>query len=199
MSVLTKPRPIQLREPDAMPLPPDKRLTYTQFHDRASRGEYGDGRFMLIRGEVREMEPMNPPHVISCDLVGAWMRSVFGEGCYVREDKPLCLELDTDPRPDFFVVDGTIGDRRAAHPTSSRFVVEIADTTLSMDLGEKKVLYAQGKVPDYWVLDLNRRRLHVFRDPACDTYTTHLTLSETDTLPPLAKPDATIAVADLLP
>jgi hypothetical protein len=56
------------------------------------------------------------------------------------------------------------------------------------------------------VLDVNARRLLVFRDPRPDptaahghTYLTQLTLSVGDRIAPLAGPGRPVSVADLLP
>ena len=57
-----------------------------------------------------------------------------------------------------------------------------------------------------WVLDVDGRRLMVFRDPVplpqglgATAYRTHLTLDAAAAVSPLAAPAATIRVADLLP
>jgi Uma2 family endonuclease len=85
-------------------------------------------------------------------------------------------------------------------------VVEVADSTLDQDTTTKAELYATAGIPDYWVLDVDGRRLLVFRDPAplptglgATAYQTHLMLNPTDTVSPLATPTAVIRVADLLP
>jgi Uma2 family endonuclease len=42
-------------------------------------------------------------------------------------------------------------------------VGEIADTTLAFDLDEKKQIYADLKIPEYWVIDVKGRRVVAFR------------------------------------
>ncbi|MEO0458859.1 MAG: Uma2 family endonuclease, partial [Cyanobacteria bacterium P01_A01_bin.114] len=42
-------------------------------------------------------------------------------------------------------------------------VGEVADTTLSSDLDEKKQLYAALGVPEYWVIDVSALRVFAFR------------------------------------
>jgi len=42
-------------------------------------------------------------------------------------------------------------------------LIEIADTSLHYDLGEKAALYRQHGVRDYWVIDLVSRQTHVHR------------------------------------
>ena len=42
-------------------------------------------------------------------------------------------------------------------------VGEVADTTLATDLDEKKALYAELKIPEYWVIDIKGKRAIAFR------------------------------------
>ena len=78
--------------------------------------------------------------------------------------------------------------------------------TLFDDTTTKAEVYAEAGIADYWVLDLNGRRLLVFRDPAplpaglgATAYRTHLTFGPTDRVSPLAAPASPVAVGELLP
>ncbi len=42
-------------------------------------------------------------------------------------------------------------------------VVEISDTTLAIDLDEKKQLYLALEIPEYWVVDVKGRQIFAFR------------------------------------
>jgi Uma2 family endonuclease len=161
---------------------------------------------MLIRGVLLEQGPMNPPHATALELLVEVLRTAFGPGWRTRSQLPLVLGQDTDPFPDVAMVAGNPRTAPAAHPTTAALVVEVSDTTLNYDLTEKAELYATANIPEYWVLDLNARQLHVFRDPAplpanlaAVAYRTHNTFNPSDTVSPLAAPNSTITVSDLLP
>jgi hypothetical protein len=47
----------------------------------------------------------------------------------------------------------------------NRYFVEIADSSLKLDLGPKVQLYAQCGVPEYWVIDLKSRVTVVHTSP----------------------------------
>jgi Uma2 family endonuclease len=133
------------------------------------------------------------------------LKAVFAGGFVIRIQQPLVLSLWTDPKPDIAAVPGSIRDFDA-HPTFASLVLEVSDSTLSIDLGEKSLSYAAAKIADYWVVDVNGRQLIVFRDPTTDPtistgfrYATKLTLDASATISPLAVPHAMIRVADLLP
>lgn len=192
--------------PPAAGWPRPIRWTVPLFHAVNASGALAGRRPMLIRGVLLEQGPMNPPHALALELVVDRLRAAFGAGWRFRNQSPLVLGRETDPMPDLVVLEG---DARAApivHPTTAALVIEVSDTTLAYDMTDKAELYATAGIPEYWVLDLNARQLHVYRDPAklhadleASAYGTHLTLDAADSVSPLAALNATLSVADLLP
>ena len=84
------------------------------------------------------------------------------------------------------------------HPTTAELVVEVADSSFDFDTNEKRLLYARAAIREYWVVDINGRRLFVYRDPQAGDYVSQQTLGPADAVSPLAAPSATVRVADLL-
>ena len=71
-------------------------------------------------------------------------------------------------------------------PTIAVLVVEVSDTTLTLDRTQKAQLYARHSIPEYWILILVDDCLEAYRDPdpASETYQTKLTLHRGDTITP---------------
>ena len=101
--------------------------------------------------------------------------------------------------PDIAVVRGAIRDYMEAHPTSAVLVVEVSNESLRYDRTVKQHLYARCRIPEYWILALPEACLEVYRDPAGDGYQSVTNRAAGDKVAPLARPDAEIAVDDLLP
>lgn len=190
------------------PRPLVHRWTVTEFNRMGDMGWFEGKRAFLLDGVIMEQGPMDPPHATGLSLVDAALRAIFGTGWLIRIQAPLHVDQHNDPLPDVAVVVG--GPRAFAnvHPTTAALVVEVSDTTLRIDLTEKAERYATANIAEYWVLDLNARLLHVFRDPqpiplpsdlAATAYRTHLTFGPTDSVSPLAAPTAGVLVSDLLP
>ena len=78
-------------------------------------------------------------------------------------------------------------------------MVEISDATLAYDQNEKGPLYAAAGIPEYWIVDVNTRRLLVYRDPQPAGYASLQTFTTRDAVSPLAAPDALLPVTSLLP
>ena len=179
--------------------PPAVRLwTVEEFHRLGELGIFEGRRAMLIHGSILEEGPMNPPHAIAIELVADALRSVFGSGWRMRIQMPMLLGREIDPQPDFAFVRGSARGS-IYHPTTAVLIVEVSDTSLKYDTTEKATLYATAAIPEYWVLDLNGRQLLVYREPLDGAYTTAFAVPAEGTIVPVAVPDVSIKVADLLP
>lgn len=203
MSVLTLPAPTAV---PAVGPPVPKRWTVTEFHQLWEEGWFEGAKPMLLDGEIYLMPIPGPLHITGVTLADYAIKAVFQKGFVVRVQMPLVLGQWTDPVPDIAVLTGSVRDYAATQPTTAELVVEVADTSLATDTGEKAELYAAAGIADYWVVDLNNRVLIVHRDPRPDparqsgsSYGTVRTLTPGQTVSPLAAPQATVGVGDLLP
>jgi Uma2 family endonuclease len=163
-------------------------------------------RVELIGGRIIAMPPQNSPHFTALSLVEDALHSIFPTGYAIRVQGPLDVSPSSQPEPDIAVVPGGIRDYANAHPTTALLVVEVAESTVRFDRGEKASLYASAGVPEYWVVNLRNQRLEVFRDPIPMPgepygygYRTSAQFMPGDTVTPLANPQGVIRVVDLLP
>ena len=73
-------------------------------------------------------------------------------------------------------------------------LIEIANTTLGYDLGEKKQAYAKAGILEYWVVDVENRQIYVFRRPQADNYESEVIFRQ-GKINPLAFPDISVSVS----
>ena len=76
-------------------------------------------------------------------------------------------------------------------------VVEVADTSLSHDLGKKLRLYARSGIPEYWVADVRGGRIIRFHVPAGDAYVECAEFSFGEPIPSVTIPGLTVDTARL--
>jgi len=117
-------------------------------------------RVELRGGELIDMPAEGPRHSnVKSDLI---MRvAVQANGRYrMGADTPLRLADQEWPEPDLFLTPLALrpADARGA---DTLLVIEVADTSLSEDLGENAKLYARHGVREYWVADLVNSLIHV--------------------------------------
>lgn len=179
--------------------PQPKRWTVEEFHFVGSHGLYEGRRAILIDGAILEQGQMTPAFARALEMAGAHLRPMFGPEWGLRQQSPLPRDAYTDPVPNLFVY--RRADRKPnEHPTTAALVVEVADAhNIVMNATAKPAIYATAGIPDYWMIDIENRELLVSRDPAAGQYQVRLTLGPADAVSPLAAPNSTITVADLLP
>lgn len=182
--------------------PKTRRWTVAEYHRAAERGIFDpEERLELIEGEILTMSLQKERHSTASQLVEDALRDAFGQGFTVRVQKPLTRPPYSEPEPDVAVVAGGARDYLRHHPDTALLVVEVADASLDHDRKRKIPLYAQAAIPDYWILNLRDSMLEVYRDPDPEAakYRESVRLSADQIVSPLAAPEATIVVRDLLP
>ena len=192
--------------PRSVPGPAPRRWTLTEYRDLAKAGLLNGLRTILIDGEVLVMPQPGTPHDTALTAAYEFLRASCPADHYVRNQQSFNVGTKHDPGPDLAVVPGGFRDYTHQAPTSALLIVEVADTSLALDTTTKAELYATAGVPEYWVIDLEHRQLIAFRDPqplpkglGATAYKTHLTFGPGDTVSPLAAPQASIRVSELLP
>ena len=97
--------------------------------------------------------------------LAARLDRLIPDGWFVQEDKPLRVHRTYEPLPDFAVVRGdpdTAYENRHPGPADVALVIEISDSTLLKDRGEKRVNYAKGRIGVYWIVNLIDRQVEVY-------------------------------------
>jgi Uma2 family endonuclease len=165
-----------------------------------------DERIELIAGQMIVAEPKNTPHSTAVALTAEALRLACGGGWLVRQQDPVALDDDSEPEPDVVVVPGAPRDYRFEHPSRPVLVVEVAESSLGFDRRDKGSLYARAGIADYWIVNVLDRVLEVRRRPVAAAsakfgwrYAEVRVFRAGGGVAPLAKPDATVAVGDLLP
>jgi Uma2 family endonuclease len=161
-----------------------------------------DEKVELIAGQIlRKMSPQKTHHSTAITRTERVLRHGLGKLVLLRIQAPICLSEYSEPEPDLAVVNPDPMDYIAHHPYPKDIflLVEVADNTLKRDCKLKAKEYAQAGIKDYWVLDVKKRQLHVFREPAESGYLIHIILSENEQVSPLEFPELQILIQDILP
>jgi len=160
----------------------------------------------LVGGHLVVAEPQGSYHASAVGRAGDALRTALSPGWLVRVQMPVALDDESEPEPDLAVVPGAWADYHAGHPGAPAILVEVSESSLGFDRGEKASLYARGGVRDYWIINLLDGVLEVYRDPERDAAAPHgwayghvERLTTSGVVSPLALPAVQIAVRDLLP
>lgn len=184
-----------------------KRWTRVEYDRLIEKGVFGSkDRIELLGGLLVVREPQGGPHAMGVRMVEEALRGAFASGWDVRGQLPVALDDDSEPEPDVSVVPGSFRDYPRDHPARAVLIVEVAESSLRLDRGEKGSLYARAGLPDYWIANLVDHVLEVCRHPAPDAgapygwrYASVVTLRAGDVVAPLAAPHSPVPVVDLIP
>ena len=200
MAVAEMPRPVQNREDDYQEF--RRLLTVDEFQRMAASDIFApDERLELIRGEIYQKMPPDPPHASLTDVIADFMRPLaWAANACVRTEKPLILNGHGQPEPDIAIVRGSLRDYEHHHPAAADalLVIEVSDSTLRKDRGLKRADYAAAGLPEYWIVNLNARCIEVHRNAVNGAWATAFTKTDTEMEAPLFAPDSPLRVADLL-
>ena len=181
------------------------RVSVEEFERMVQQGIIGD-RVVLLEGLLVTKMTKYPPHVLAGRKALRVLSALVPEGSFVAKEDPVTTDRSV-PEPDLAILRGRPEDydERHALPGEIFLVIEVADSSLRVDLTVMKRIYAAAMIPFYWVVNIPDHRLEVFSDPTGEgeaaTYRNHAILKPEDAVPLVVDGQevARIAVRDLLP
>ncbi|MGI4789699.1 MAG: Uma2 family endonuclease [Janthinobacterium lividum] len=185
---------------DEVTVNPRKLWTRAEYRQLTKDGFLQDGKVELINGEIWKKMGQGRRHTFVVSRIIKLLGLIFGIE-HLQTQSSLPVNEDSEPEPDLAVLAKSLDYYLEVDPApeDTLLVVEASNTTLRADLTVKQIMYAQSAIPEYWVVDIPNRLLHVFREPSPTGYLTETVMTPTDEVRPLAAPDAIIRVGDLLP
>jgi Uma2 family endonuclease len=157
-------------------------------------------RIELLNGEIIIMHAIGRRHAQAVTNFNFEFGEQARRRYMISPQNPVELERYSAPQPDLVLVPMS---RRTAlrHPTPGEvfLIIEVADSSLQYDREEKRRAYASTGIREFWLLNLEDDVLEIYRHPGGNAYREQLTIPANGSASPLAFPDVTIALADILP
>jgi len=152
----------------------------------------------LIHGELRETSPFGPHHGILVAWLTRWSFTYTKKETWIWVGLSVGIpKFDSVPQPDLAWIRSGITRQQHPQPADVMLLIEVSHSSLSYDLGEKKELYAQAGIQEYWVVDIEAEAVHVFRNPSGNQYAQSVTVGPGETIAPQVEPMAVLDVAKL--
>jgi len=172
-------------------------LRRSEYDRLVALGVFADEKVELLYGQLVAMSPQGNPHAYVVSRLNRLLLPALLDRAEVRIQSPMAASEVSEPEPDVGVYPP--GDYLVDHPNQALLLIEVADSSLRKDGGIKARLYAEAGVPEYWVVDVSRRVVHVHRQPLRGTYAKVTRHGQTDTLRPVRLPGIAVPVAAILP
>ena len=171
----------------------------TDYHRIISAGILQGRSVELLNGEIVEMSPEGEIHAYSSDEAGEYLIYLLGDRAKVRQGKPITLlHSNSEPEPDIAIVQrlGKTYQDHHPYPENIFLLIEYSNSSLSKDLEVKTKIYAEAGIPEYWVINLQKIEMIVFRSTTDTGYKSQEILTQGE-IYPLAFPDIAVSVQRL--
>lgn len=149
-------------------------FTVDDYYRMAQAGVFAeDERVELIEGEIIEMSPAGSRHAGGITGIANLLNARKGDSpLLVSVQNPVRLNDGTEPQPDIAVLRWRDDYYVGSHPTPADvlLVIEVADSSLVMDLVTKAGSYARAGIPEYWVFDLVKNEIAFHAQPENGVY-----------------------------
>jgi Uma2 family endonuclease len=125
----------------------------------------------LIEGEIWVVNAVYTQHAKAlARLTTLLTNAVEGAGLELEVYTNLSTSLSDDslPEPDIVLADDH--DSGAMPLAKIKLLIEVSDSTLDIDLGRKADLYARHGIAEYWVVDIEGKRIVRHSGPEDDGY-----------------------------
>jgi len=167
------------------------------YHQMIEAGILQNRAVELLAGEIVEMSPEKPSHTFYGEELADYLRVSLTGKALIREARPITL-ANSEPEPDIAVVKSPRERYRFCHPQPEDifWLIEISDSTLAKDLQLKSTIYAAAGIEEYWILNLQKKQLIVFRSPQGREYLSQQIITQ-GTVSPLAFPEVEVSVERL--
>jgi Uma2 family endonuclease len=178
------------------------RLDTDRYHRMIDAGILRDGdKVELLNGLLVRKMSFGSAHVLATNKLVKWFIRIMPDSVEVRGQSPIDVGT-SEPEPDVaLAVAPEI--RGSEHPTAGQvfLVVEIAESSLKTDRGEKLAIYARAGLPEYWIVNIAEKQVEVYTEPdrGISTYATTTIYQTTDAVPVIVNGVAydSLPVADL--
>ncbi len=147
------------------------RYSVAEYHRMIDAGYFADNeRVELIEGRLVNKMPRNPPHDGTLFTTQKCLFRLGLVGWDVRIQSGVTL-IDSEPEPDLAVVREDANDYKTRHPgpADAGLVIEVADSSLAFDRGDKCRIYARAGIVTYWIINVVDQQIEVYESPSGPT------------------------------
>jgi Uma2 family endonuclease len=174
-------------------------LTVYDYHRLAAEGVLQeDDPVELIEGRLVARQPIGSRHSGTVLRLTRLLLRAVGDRALVTPQNPVRLSDLSEPQPDLMLLKPRADDYIDSQACAGDvlLLIEVADSSLRFDRTVKVPFYARHGIAEVWLVDLERRRVTVFRDPGVGGYGSEIEMAE-GVLSAGLLPEAQLRLGDL--
>ncbi|HEY2404957.1 MAG TPA: Uma2 family endonuclease [Polyangiaceae bacterium] len=182
---------------DVTQLSPEQRrpITRVEFQAMGEAGLFERERVELLEGVIVRVSPASAPHEDCIERLSELLVPRLVGRARVRINLAYAASEYSEPVPDVAIV--ARDEPRGDHPAHALLLIEVSLSSLRFDRKHKARIYAQNAVPEYWVVDVEGRRVEVLSQPTADGYQSSAVYARGEQLSVPGFPDVALSVDSL--
>lgn len=183
-------------------LPLKHRFNVDDYYRMAEAGILAeDARVELIEGEIVDMTPIGVRHALCVNRLNHLLSKLLAGEVIVSVQNPIHLDHHSEPQPDVTLLKLRDYSHDQQHPGADDvlLVIEVSDSTISVDQKVKLPLYARAGILEVWIVNLQQDRIEVYAQPESGAYRIIQPMSKGQSIQLPGSPGITLKVEDVLP
>ena len=176
------------------------KFSVDDYYAMARAGILPDHGVELLDGEVVEKMTIGEDHSWCVGILLEIFSSLLLGRVWLNAQCPIRINANSLPEPDLVLA--RTGERRYRHrhpgPEDIYLLVEVAESSLSLDRTDKARLYATAGIPEYWIVNIPEQQFEIHRLPVGGAYQQVSVVPLGGAVAPLAFPAALVQVSEVV-
>lgn len=180
---------------------PTRKISIETYHKMVEIGVFNeDERIELIRGEIIEMSPVGIKHATCVKKLNQLFAQKLGIKIILGVQDPIKLNDNSEPQPDLVLLKPKSDFYATGHPKPEDILllIEVSDRSIEYDRQIKIPLYAENKIQEVWLININESLIQVYQNPQGKLYKNITNYQINDTINLTCFPDCQIKVNKVL-
>jgi Uma2 family endonuclease len=181
--------------------PHPKKFTRDIYHKMAESAIFQESdRLELIKGEIIEMSPVGLRHASCVKKLNYLLTKKLGDQIILGVQDPIKLNNDSEPQPDLVILKYRPDFYADEHPKPEDILllIEVSDSSIDYDKNVKIPLYAENKISEVWLVNLNDNCVEIHQKPYQNYYQSIQKLSAINIISLSNFPEVEIKISELL-
>ncbi len=160
-----------------------------------------EARVELINGEIVVMSPIGLKHAVIINRLSRYLFDrIKADQGIISVQNSFRIPDYSEPQPDIVILrprDDFYANKFPL-PEDVLLIIEVADSSLRYDRTTKLTLYAEHHIPEYWIANLERDIVEIYRQPQNKSYLKQTLIDSSEiTFAPIAFPEMTMTLKDI--
>lgn len=154
----------------------------------------------VIDGFLVDKMTIGSRHASVVKRLTAFLYGVLGDRFTVAVQDPIHIDDYNEPEPDIAILKYRADFYAEAHPSpaDTLLVIEVSDSTISLDREVKLGLYAEAGIPEVWLIDLKANAVERHTSPDNGRYHSIEIIERGGTVASMSVKGLTAEVTDIL-